>query len=638
MSHWYLNCMQIQAFWRIIGQLKSELDNIEISNLLVDTYLRQNKVPESLWLESMHLEFSEKGLSQGHRNMFANQEISLKNIEAYFEACIETERKKSQGAVYTPNLIIDYLVRDVVRSVSIDTANLLDPACGSGGFLIRASEILLTEKRIPIHQSLSHLLYGIDNDPCAISHAHKLIDLFLLKNGIKPISVPRNIILGDTLLEDKATLAQKFGKSVKFHCIVTNPPYVKLQNLAAAYRKNLANKYGEFAIGSYSLSILFLIAMYELLEKDGSIGIITQNNLFTSLAGENIREYLQAHRAISKILDFSHNKVFENASAYTCLIFMDKKNKDNISYSQLKTRFSASTLQSAKFSPVPYGILDKRKWRLGRPEDLQNLAKIEDQGRKLGQIFNIRVGYATLKDVVFMVKQIGEVSVTNDGITMPLERDLLKPAIKIADFSDEESLAKNNRAIIFPYRKIDGRFRTIAEDVMRADYPVTYAYLVSKRELLQTRSKGNLELEAWYSWGRSQSMEAIGPKLLTKTFSRQPNFLFDSSDSLFCNGYAIFDKPNQADNQGKPTLKVLQRILNSNVMFYYAKMTSFQIEGDFQCYQKNFIEKFCIPDRITRESENILRMSNDELDAFLIELYGLNGAILDFLRENSLAA
>ncbi len=630
--------MQNQAFWRVIGQLKRELGNLEIRNLLIESYLRQNKVRENLWLESEHLEYSEKGLSQAHRDKFANLNISLKNIEAYFEACIETERKKSQGAVYTPNLIIDYLVRDVIRSVSIDQANLLDPACGSGGFIIRASEILSMEKGIPIQESLSYLLYGIDNDPLAIRHASKLIDLFLLKNGIKPVSVPRNLILADTLLDDKEALERKFGRSIKFHCIVTNPPYVKLQNLAETYRANLVNKYGQFAIGSYSLSILFLIAMYELLEKNGSIGIITQNNLFTSIAGENIREYLQSHRAISKILDFSHNKVFDNASAYTCLIFMDKTNKDDLKYFQLNSSFSASALVSAKFSPVPYSVLDKRKWRLGRTEDLQNLAKIESQGRRLGQIFNIRVGFATLKDAVFMVNQSEGFSVTNDGITIPLEHDLLKPAIKIADFSDEESLLKNKRAILFPYRKIDGRFRVISEDVMRADYPITYAYFLSKRELLQTRSKGNLEIEAWYSWGRSQSMEAIGPKLLTKTFSRHPNFLFDSSDSLFCNGYAIFDKPNQAENMSKPSLKMLQRILNSNVMFYYAKMTSFQIEGNFQCYQKNFIEKFCIPNDITQKSENILVMSNDELDAFLIELYGLNGAFLDFLRENSLAA
>lgn len=630
--------MNGQMFWKVIGQLKRELNRAEISNLIIETFLRKSKVPEALWTDSKYLEYSENGLNQTHRNKLSSLDISLKNIEAYFEDSIETERKKSQGAVYTPNLIIDYLIRAAIQAVNIDKPNILDPACGSGGFLIRASEILSKGKDIAIQKSFTDLIYGIDNDPLAIRHANKLVDLFLLKNGIRPISVERNIILGDTLLDDKEMFAQKFARDVKFDCIVTNPPYVKLQNLTEAYRKNLAGKYGGFAIGSYSLSILFLIAMYELLDKDGSMGIITQNNLFTSIAGENIRQYLQAHRAVSKILDFSHNKVFENASAYTCLILMDKKEKTDLSYAQLNTSFSANALQAARFSPVPYSILDKRKWRLGRAEDLENLSKIESQGRRISDLFNIRVGFATLKDAVFMINRCGDLSVINDGSALPLEHELLKPAIKIADFSEETRLSMNKRAIIFPYRKISGRFKPIAEDIMRTDYPVTYAYLLSKRDILESRSKGNLEIETWYSWGRSQSMEAIGPKLLTKTFSKQPNFLFDNSDSLFCNGYAIFEKPSQTEISGKPSLKVLQKILNSNVMFYYAKMTSFQIEGNFQCYQKNFIEKFCIPEDIERESENIMRMNNGDLDALLINLYGLNGAIFDFLKENSLAA
>ena len=51
------------------------------------------------------------------------------------------------------------------------------------------------------------------------------------------------------------------------------------------------------------------------------------------------------------------------------------------------------------------------------------------------------------------------------------------------------------------------------------------------------------------------------------------------------------------------------------------KLTSFEIAGDYQCYQKNFIENFCIP-KINLKLQKEL-VENDEVNRFISDYYQL---------------
>ncbi len=69
----------------------------------------------------------------------------------------------------------------------------------------------------------------------------------------------------------------------------------------------------------------------------------------------------------------------------------------------------------------------------------------------------------------------------------------------------------------------------------------------------------------------------------------------------------------------------MQKILNSIVMEYYVDKTSVAIEGGYPCYQKNFIERFSIPE-LTEHEIDILRSMEDpsKIDEFLVSKYQLN--------------
>jgi hypothetical protein len=98
---------------------------------------------------------------------------------------------------------------------------------------------------------------------------------------------------------------------------------------------------------------------------------------------------------------------------------------------------------------------------------------------------------------------------------------------------------------------------------------------------------------------------------------------------LFCNGYGIFQKSGELD------LKILQKILNSVVMDYFARKTSVDLEGGYQCYQKNFIESFNIPQLTEQDIKFLMDEENsNKINEFLIKKYGLDRKPLEHLMKS----
>ena len=557
---------------------------------------------------------------------------SLKTLEAAFECFLDGERRRLQGAVYTPEFVVEYLIRHgfaVGRRNHGRPPRVCDPACGSGGFLLKAAQILREEHGISPEESFRDGLFGFDSDPWALRHAQCLIELYLASCGCSLPAGDTGLFCRDTLLAAPRELLDLCGVSTGFDLIATNPPYVKFQNLAPAYRASLQARFGRFARRNFSLSPLFLIAAFECLSPEGCLAVITQNNLHTSLAGEEVRRYLQEQRCIRRIVDFGHHRVFQRASAYTCLIFISREPSSTLEYTCLEREADPEILERARFFPVRHEDLQPRKWRFAERKHLENLGRIERCGIPLGRIASIRVGFATLKDSVFLVKESdGRCKASpRPGSEFYVESGITREAVKVPDLNGCGIVEENIRRVIFPYRLEEGRYRLIPEDELKRMFPDAYAYLCACRGLLEKRDRGRKRYPAWYAWGRTQGMDAPGPKLLTRTFSTRPRFIPDESNRLFCNGYSVSVR-TPSEPEGGFSLPVLERILNGPVMHYYAKLTSFRIGGNYQCYQKNFIERFGIPDLTRDEAGELLRLQGEELDAFVARLYGLTPADL----------
>jgi len=273
-------------------------------------------------------------------------------------------------------------------------------------------------------------------------------------------------------------------------------------------------------------------------------------------------------------------------------------------------------ISELKTSKINIDNLNQNKWRLISSIHKNNLKILENEGTPLGHICSIKTGFATLKDSVFLIDHE-----TADR----LEPGILKTAIKIAEINEQSEIDEKIRKIIYPYKIINNKLSIISEKDLKNNYPKAYNYLLAKKELLLQRScfKNN-KLMPFYAWGRIQSMTAEGPKLLTKTFNKKPQFFYDKTDSLFCNGYSLSLIQNEF-NFNDLTLEVLCKLLNSSVLDYYLKLTSFQISGDYQCFQKNFLEKFCIPKIDSTESKKLLRLEGVNLENKIYDLFNING-------------
>jgi hypothetical protein len=358
------------------------------------------------------------------------------------------------------------------------------------------------------------------------------------------------------------------------------------------------------------------------------------------LAGLSLRQYFLQNKCLTRVIDFSHKKVFD-AQTYTAISFLNKKVNEEILYDKIKNDQACDDfLLSANGSPNQIKNLNVKKWRLLKTKEQENIRIIETIGTPIKQLFNIAVGIATLKDEVFFVdgtiEQDGFYTKTTENGTFQIEKSVTKPVYKISQFKSQKDIENNRLRIITPYHTDSKTASPILEKEFIAKYPKCYEYLLSEKEKLEGRDKGKSNYSPFYVWGRTQGITRFGKKILNPTFSKHPRFLFvPEEDAYYTNGYGIYfdrDDSNTAslfDDLTHPMSKeknilVVQKVLNSIVMDYYITKTSVSIQGGFPCYQKNFIEKFTIPNFSKEEIEVLGSMSNKtQIDEFLINKYQL---------------
>ncbi len=177
----------------------------------------------------------------------------------------------------------------------------------------------------------------------------------------------------------------------EFDNIVGNP-YVKFQDLSEETREYLVKNWTTVEGGTFNLYFAFFELGYKLLKPTGKLGYITPNNYFTSLAGEAIRRYFHQKKCVSRIIDFTHKKVFD-AQTYTALTFLNKQQNEAITFDRLKEGYTPKDfLPIANGSPNYLNELNPKKWRLLKTDEQKNIKTIETIGKPIGKLFDICVG------------------------------------------------------------------------------------------------------------------------------------------------------------------------------------------------------------------------------------------------------
>ena len=319
-----------------------------------------------------------------------------------------------------------------------------------------------------------------------------------------------------------------------------------------------------------------------------------------------------------------------SVQTYTCITFLAKRVGSRFKYERINSYNDYNKLDSLKsltYSYIYYTMLYNKKWRLLRHIDYENIKSIENFN-KLGQLTEIRVGIATLKDSVYFVDGSKHINgyfikqyrdkeyLIEDGITKRTNGIYL-------DFNSQEDIDNNKRRIIFPYKINAKKASLIPEDELRRKYQKAYEYLLAARKELETREKGKGEYPSWYAYGRTQGLNFCGPKLLTLHLVQpQDSYMEKSPDSLFCNGYAIYLKNQKGFFGAGLTLRYFIKNIEfeDNGLLYKQD----QLLRGRKCYMKKFIELFGIPDLSKDDMENLEgEDKKEEIDKFLINKYGI---------------
>ncbi|MDO8673556.1 MAG: N-6 DNA methylase, partial [Dehalococcoidia bacterium] len=282
------------------------------------------------------------------------------------------EVKKAGGVYYTPTYIVDYIVKHTVGKMldgkkPRQTSNLriLDPACGSGSFLIGAYQYLLDWHRDQyvaegpqrhvkdLYQGpggdwrlttaerkriLLNNIYGVDIDPQAVETT-KLSLLLKVLEGESGESIGKtlrmiheralpdlgdNIKCGNSLIgpdfydgqqasfldeEERYSINvfhwrtefPKIMKSGGFDAVIGNPPYGFHQIHSDAVKPYLKSHY-ESSQGSFEHYFLFYEASLRLLRAKGLHGFITPVTWLTIPSAAGLRKFVLANNAIISLV------------------------------------------------------------------------------------------------------------------------------------------------------------------------------------------------------------------------------------------------------------------------------------------------------------------------------------------------
>jgi tRNA1(Val) A37 N6-methylase TrmN6 len=364
-----------------------------------------------------------------------------------------TSRRKKDGIFYTPDYIVHYIVDNSLGAYlreheerfkqefglkgDIQEANyakrekqaygkymdflrnikVVDPACGSGAFLVCIFDYLLDENmRVAdilgnplfttddyVRDILQNNIFGVDLNEESVEITKLSIWLKTAKKGKKLTALDKNIRCGNSLIDDpeisgkKAFDWQNEFKDVfdngGFDVIVMNPPYVRSRDDSFANEKAFYYKKYEYIFEKPNLYLLFIEQSINLLNEHGYLGFIVPNSILGMMSALKVRQAILENNSLRNVINLQ-GESFKGVDVETAIIILSKKKNINdlIKY---------QNLLQPEISELDYQIVEPKVWKNARNYifdivsnncELSLIEKLSNMPTRIGNNYNVRVG------------------------------------------------------------------------------------------------------------------------------------------------------------------------------------------------------------------------------------------------------
>lgn len=286
---------------------------------------------------------------------FCNLEDSLKN----------KNESSQNGAFYTPYYLADFMNDRCLENYSAkDIPVIMDPACGSGVFLVGAFKKIVEKKfrekemvsPEEIKQILLNNIYGVDKNIKALKMA-----CFSLYVALLEFLTPKDILenrfkfpnlIGRTLFEKNFFDEDLDKKGIKADIIIGNPPWI-------SDKDKLHNEYCKrrsIPISDKQIAQAFVTRAEDFADNRTIISLIVTNSIFTNENAEDYRKYILQKYRLLEVFNLYGIKqgLFAHAKA-PCSILMYKCKNDESEYNFDYFAFKPNAIANI-FQKIVYDI------------------------------------------------------------------------------------------------------------------------------------------------------------------------------------------------------------------------------------------------------------------------------------------
>jgi len=562
------------------------------------------------------------------------------------------EVRKAGGVYYTPKYIVDYIVRNTVGKViegksprQIEKIKILDPACGSGSFLLGAYQYLIDyhenyyrdhpkqakflyydpyyklrpdDISLPIQEKariLKNNIFGVDIDPQAVEIT--MLSLYLKtiegERGSLPMRqhllppLSNNIICGNSLIGYDMLEGQLFTDETKdavnpfdwnsklagfgeildsggFDVVIGNPPYVR-QELLGSFKEYFKTHYKVYH-GTADLYAYFIEKAISLLKQGGYFSYIVANKWMRANYGGPLRKWMK-EQPIEEIIDFGDLRVFESATTYPCILSMRKgTSTKSFRVTQVKALDYdnlSDYVQDNAYS-VAKSALGEQAWSLSDEKSLAIMSKVMKAGIPLGEFVKGKIFYGIktgLNEAFVIDRETREKLIAED----PRSVELIKPFLLGRDIKRYQPPTSNRYVILIPkgWTKAKcGNSRNPWRWFMD-NYPAI------ANHLSPFITKAEKRYDKGEHWWELRACEYYGefekPKIVYAEIATRGQFVFDSS--LFYSDTTSYIIPLDS--------KYLIGILNSSLTTFIFSRLSSEIRGGFFRWKRQYMYNLPIP-------------------------------------------